>query len=168
MFDRDFGMDMTWVTDRIAVGGGIWNMGNMLELVESGVTHVVDMQIEFDDTPLGNEAGVKVLWNPTDDDFLPKPAEVLERGVKFGLVALEDPHAKLYIHCAAGVHRAPMMTLALLCAMGWDIDDAMVLIESKRMVADFADVYVESVRNFLATRGEGVNRGGARGNPGAS
>jgi hypothetical protein len=45
-----------------------------------------------------------------------------------------------------------MMTLALLCAMGWDLDDAMVLIESKRMVADFADVYVESVRHFLETR----------------
>jgi protein-tyrosine phosphatase len=145
-------MDITWVTDRIAVGGGIWNMSNMLELVESGVTHVLDMQIEFDDTPLGNQAGVKVLWNPIDDDFLPKPPAVLERGVEFGLAALEDPSAKLFIHCAAGVHRAPMMTLALLCAMGWDLDDAMVLIESKRMVADFADVYVESVRHFLETR----------------
>ena len=145
-------MDITWVTDRIAVGGGIWNMSNMLELVESGVTHVLDMQIEFDDTPLGNQAGVKVLWNPTDDDFLPKPPAVFERGVEFGLAALEDPKAKLFIHCAAGVHRAPMMTLALLSAMGRDIDDAMVLIESKRMVADFADVYVESVRHFLETR----------------
>ncbi len=152
-------MDMTWVTDRIALGGGIWNMENMLELVDSGVTHVVDMQIEFDDTPLGNEAGVKVLWNPTDDDFLPKAPALLERGVEFGLAALEDPGAKLYIHCAAGVHRAPMMTLALLCAMGWDIDDAMVLIESKRMVADFADVYVESVRNFLEMRAKSVNHG---------
>lgn len=156
------------MTDRIALGGGIWNMDNMLQLVDSGVTHVIDMQIEFDDTPLGNEAGIKVLWNPADDDFLPKPPALLERGVEFGLAALEDPEAKLYIHCAAGVHRAPMMTLALLCAMGWDIDDAMVLIERKRMVADFADVYVESVRNFLALRDQSIDHGvhgGARRNP---
>jgi protein-tyrosine phosphatase len=145
-------MDVTWVTERIALGGGIWNISNMMELVETGVTHVVDMQIEFDDTPLGDAAGVKVLWNPTDDDFLPKPPALLERGVQFALAALEDPQAKVYIHCAAGVHRAPMMTLALLCAQGWNIDKAMMLIESKRIAADFADVYVESVRRFLNGR----------------
>jgi protein-tyrosine phosphatase len=145
-------MDLTWVTERVALGGGIWNMSNMMELVESGITHVVDMQIEFDDTPLGEAAGVKVLWNPTDDDFLPKPPALLERGVEFALAALEDPQAKVYIHCAAGVHRAPMMTLALLCALGWDMDKAMALIEGKRISADFADVYVESVRRYVDGR----------------
>ena len=30
--------------------------------------------------------------------------------------ALDDPDARVYVHCAAGVHRAPMMTLAVLCA----------------------------------------------------
>ncbi|HYU46365.1 MAG TPA: dual specificity protein phosphatase [Terriglobales bacterium] len=147
-------MDVTWVTERIALGGGIWNARNMEELARSGVTHVLDMQIEFDDTPLGEGNGVRVLWNPTDDDFLPKPAAVLERGVDFALAALNDSGAKLYIHCAAGVHRAPMMTLAVLCAMGWELDPAMVLIETRRPVVDFADVYVESVRRFLESRVE--------------
>ena len=147
-------MDVTWVTERIALGGGIWNTSNMAELARSGVTHVLDMQIEFNDTPLGEAAGVKVLWNPADDDFLPKPARLLEQGVEFVLEALKEPEAKVYIHCAAGVHRAPMMTLAVLCALGWEIDQAMVLIETKRPVVDFADVYVESVRRFLETRVE--------------
>jgi protein-tyrosine phosphatase len=147
-------MDMTWVTDRIAVGGGIWNAKNMAEVAQSGITHVIDMQIEFDDTPLGEGAGVRVLWNPTDDDFLPKPAELLERGVDFAEGALKDPDAKLYIHCAAGVHRAPMMTLALLGSMGWDLEAAMVLVETRRPEADFADVYVESVRRYLLQKAE--------------
>ena len=146
------GMDVTWVTERIALGGGIWNAKNMEELARSGVTHVLDMQIEFDDTPLGEACGVQVLWNPTDDDFLPKPPAVLERGVEFALEALNDAEAKLYIHCAAGVHRAPMMTLAVLGAMGWELEAAMVLIETKRPVVDFADVYVESVRRFVESR----------------
>lgn len=147
-------MDVTWVSERIALGGGIWNANNMEELARSGVTHVLDMQIEFDDTPLGEACGVRVLWNPTDDDFLPKPSGLLERGVEFALEALKDSNGKVYIHCAAGVHRAPMMTLAVLCAMGWEMEAAMVLIETRRPMVDFADVYVESVRRFLESRVE--------------
>ena len=153
------GMDITWVTDRIALGGGIWNARNMEELAHSGVTHIIDMQIEFDDRPLAEPWGIQVLWNATDDDFLPKPPELLKRGVDFALVALDDPRARLYIHCAAGVHRAPMMTLAVLCALDWKIDDGMRLIEMRRQVADFADVYVESVRRFVDDRFESASRG---------
>jgi protein-tyrosine phosphatase len=145
-------MDMTWVTERVALGGGIWNARNMEELAQAGVTHVVNMQIEFDDRPLAKAHGIRVLWNPTDDDFLPKPPELLKRGVDFALEALEEPEARVYVHCAAGVHRAPMMTLAVLCALEWEMDEAMVLIETRRPVVDFADVYVESVRQFLLSR----------------
>jgi hypothetical protein len=81
-------MDMTWITDRIAVGGGIWNDANMIEVVRAGVTHIVDMQIEFDDTLIAQPYDVKVLWNPTDDDFQHKPAEIFDRGVGFALEAL--------------------------------------------------------------------------------
>jgi protein-tyrosine phosphatase len=148
------GMDITWITERVALGGGIWNERNMEELAQAGVTHVLNMQIEFDDRPLAELYRIKVLWNPTDDDFLPKPPELLKRGVDFALEALDDPEAKLYVHCAAGVHRAPMMTLAILGAMEWELDPAMVLIETRRPVVDFADVYVESVRRFLESRVE--------------
>ena len=152
-------MDITWVTERIALGGGICNARNMEELAQSGVTHVLNMQIEFDDRPLAEVHGVQVLWNPTDDDFLPKSPELLKRGVDFALEALDDPGARLYVHCAAGVHRAPMMTLAVLCAMEWEMDAAMALIEARRPAADFADVYVESVRRFLESRVESEPRG---------
>ena len=142
-------MDMTWVTDRIAVGGGIWNAENMAAVARAGVTHIIDMQIEFDDTELAERYGIEVLWNPIDDDFQPKPAAVFQRGVEFANDALDQPGTRLYIHCAAGVHRAPMMTLALLGAQGWTLNDAMRQIESRRMEADFADVYVRSVERFL-------------------
>jgi protein-tyrosine phosphatase len=143
------GMDMTWVTDRIAVGGGIWNAENMAAVARAGITHIIDMQIEFDDTELAEPYGIEVLWNPIEDDFQPKPAAVFQRGVEFGNEALDQPGTRLFIHCAAGVHRAPMMTLALLGAQGWTVNDAMQTIESRRMEADFADVYVRSVERFL-------------------
>ena len=142
-------MDMSWVTDRIAVGGGIWNAENMGDVARAGVTHIIDMQIEFDDTALAEPHGIEVLWNAIDDDFQPKPVEVFQRGVEFGLKALDQPGGKLFIHCAAGVHRAPMMTLALLCSLGWELPDAMRLLEGRRPVVDFAEVYVSSVERFL-------------------
>jgi protein-tyrosine phosphatase len=142
-------MDMSWVTDRIAVGGGIWFERNMIDVVAAGITHIIDMQIEFDDTRLAEPYGVKVLWNPTEDDFQRKPAELFRRGVDFALEALEEPAAKVFIHCAAGVHRAPMMALAVLRAQGWSLLDAVRLIEEERDVADFADVYVLSVQEFI-------------------
>ena len=142
-------MDLTWVTDRVAVGGGIWHDGNMIEVAAEGVTHIIDMQIEFDDSRLAEPYGVRVLWNPTEDDFRTKPAELFQRGVDFALEALEDPEAKVFIHCAAGVHRAPMMALAVLRAQGWSLADAVREIEDKRDVVDLADVYVQSVQDFM-------------------
>ena len=142
-------MDMTWITDRIAVGGGIWTAAKMAEVARAGVTHIIDMQIEFDDSTLAEPYGIAVLWNPTDDDFQLKPPQIFQKGVDFALQVLDESESKLYVHCAAGVHRAPMMTLAILCSLGWDLGDAMRLIESRRPVVDFADVYVKSVKRYL-------------------
>jgi protein-tyrosine phosphatase len=142
-------MDMTWLTARIALGGGIWTAQKMAEVARVGVTHVLDMQIEFDDTPLAAPHGISVLWNPTDDDFQSKPPEIFERGVGFALEALDEESSKLFVHCAAGVHRAPMMTLAILGSLGWDVEEAIGLIEVRRPVVDFADVYVNSVKRYL-------------------
>jgi protein-tyrosine phosphatase len=151
-------MDMTWVTGRIAVGGGIWTAINMAVVARVGVTHILDMQIEFDDTELARPFGITVLWNPTDDDFQQKPPDIFQRGVEFALETLDQDGTKLFIHCAAGVHRAPMMALAVLCSLSWKLEDAQRLIQTRRPVVDFAEVYVRSVERFL----ELDSRAGAR------
>lgn len=145
-------MDMTWVTGQLAVGGGIWSETKMIEVAGAGITHIIDMQMEFDDTCLAEPYGIKVLWNPTDDDFRPKAPELFQRGVDFALEAMEKAENKVFIHCAAGVHRAPMMMLAVMGASGWELERAMDLIRDLRPVVDFADVYVLSVRKFLKQR----------------
>jgi len=149
----NLGMEMTWVTERVALGGGIWSMDNMAAVSRAGITHIIDMQIEFDDTALAEPYGIEVLWNPTDDDFQAKPPELFRRGVEFAQQALENDEARLFIHCAAGVHRAPMMTLAVLCAQGWDLETAVETISARRPLADFAEVYVKSVEKFLQLQG---------------
>jgi protein-tyrosine phosphatase len=142
-------MDITWVTERVGVGGGIWNAGNMAKVAAAGVTHIIDMQIEFDDTPLAEPHGIQVLWNPIDDDFQPKAAAVFQRGADFAKAALDGEGTKLFVHCAAGVHRAPMMTLAILGSTGWKVSEAQRLIAARRPAADFVEVYVRSVEEFL-------------------
>jgi hypothetical protein len=69
--------------------------------------------------------------------------------VDFALNALDEPGHKIYIHCAAGVHRAPMMTLALLRVLGWPLEDAKELVLQRRYVVDWADCYVDSVEEFI-------------------
>jgi len=152
---RRVAIDITWLDERIAVGGGIWNsVENMKAVAGQGITHIIDMQIECDDTELAKLFGIEVCWDKVkvDDDFQPKPVGVFECGVRFAQAALEDTKAKLFIHCAAGVHRAPMMALAVLAVRGSTVEDAIALIERLRPVADFAEVYVESVEKFLEKR----------------
>lgn len=146
-------MDMTWINDRLAVGGGIWKAEKMAEVAGAGITHIIDMQIEFDDTELARPHGIAVLWNPVNDDFQPKAAAVFARGVAFAREALKAEGSRVFIHCAAGVHRAPMMALAVLCSLGWELEEARRKIEELRPVADFAQVYVESVEAFLGQQG---------------
>jgi len=73
----------------------------MEELTQAGVTHVVNMHWSST-TGAGGAVWGESAVNPTDDDFLPKPPELLRRGVDFALAALEDPEARVYVHCAAG------------------------------------------------------------------
>lgn len=145
-------MDLTWVTGRIAVGGGIWAESNMAAVARAGVTHIIDMQKEFDDTELARPYDIRVLWVPIDDDFKPKPPEIFQRGVDFAREALDEDGSKLLIHCAAGIHRAPMMALAVLCSLSWKLEDAKEVIQSRRPSVEFTEVYLRSVEHFLERR----------------
>jgi hypothetical protein len=42
-----------------------------------------------------------------------------------------------------------MMTLAVMRALGWNLPDAQRFVQTRRPVVDFADVYVQSVENFI-------------------
>ncbi len=144
-------LDYHWVTDRLAVGGAIWTCRNMDLLADAGVTHVVDMQIEFDDREIAAGSGIEVLWNPCDDDFEEKDCDLFRRGVEFAAQAYQDPRARIYFHCSAGIHRGPMMLLAFLTAQGMELGEALDLIRRRRTQVDFPDVYRRSVVRFLET-----------------
>jgi len=142
-------MEISWITPQIGVGGAIWREDRMIELVSQGVTHILNMQLEFDDRPLAGLYNVPVCWIKVDDDYLHKPAETLKPGLDFALDALRSPETKLYIHCAAGIHRSPMMALAILRAQGLSLMEAQTKIKTIRAIAEFPDVYVQSVEKLI-------------------
>jgi protein-tyrosine phosphatase len=142
-------VDYQFVTERLAIGGAIGTLENMREIAQAGITHVVNMQKEFDDSLLTDGTGIAVLWAGCEDDFLPKPAELFWKGVRFTLEALVDPDAKVLFHCAAGVHRSPFMLLAVLRVLGHERRAAMDLISIARPQANFPPIYIMSVEDFF-------------------
>ncbi|MBI4463181.1 MAG: dual specificity protein phosphatase family protein [Acidobacteria bacterium] len=142
-------VDYQFITERLAVGGSVGTPENMRAIAQAGITHIVNLQIEFDDHALTDGTGVQVLWNGCDDDFLPKPPELFWKGVRFTLEALRDPKAKVLFHCAAGIHRSPMMLLAVLRVLGYEPETAMEMILTARPQADFPLTYQESVEDFV-------------------
>lgn len=146
--------DFTFITPRLAVGGAIRTRKNLEKLLRAGITHIINTQMEFDDrtllSPDGNLREPKILWIPIEDDFQFKPFEFFATGVRFALDALRRPDSRVFIHCASGVHRGPLLLLAVLRVLDYGRSEARRLITARRPGADFPDVYRDSVEAFLA------------------
>src|SRR5437867_11204594 len=81
--DRDGGnrsMDMTWVTGRIAVGGGIWTAENMATVARAGVSHILGVEMGFDDTGLAGPHNMLVEWAPSGGYVQSKRAQIVRCG----------------------------------------------------------------------------------------
>jgi protein-tyrosine phosphatase len=143
-------LDYSWVTEQFALGGAIWNRANMRQLAKAGITHIVDLQTTFDDTPIAEGTGISVLWSPFRDDLQAKEPELFERVVDFSLAACRLPESRIYIHCEEGIHRSPMMLLAVLGALGMKLTEAEGLIRRARPQADFPAAYRQSIVRFVA------------------
>lgn len=149
--------DVTWVYENLAVGGGVFNRASMEEIASIGITHIIDAQAEFDDTPLAEGLPITVCWCPAYDNFDAPNKEILEHAAKFiedNLVHGPDTN-KMLIHCAGGVHRGPMFTLLACLLCGLESNKAMSRIDGTRLIASFPDVYRRAVEKFVEERSKG-------------
>lgn len=145
-------MEYAWVTSRLAVGTAITTANNMRQLAAQGVTHVLNVETDFDDSTITGATGITVRWLPQPDDLRRKPPEWFEQGVSFLEEALNSEESKVYVHCLAGIQRSPMMVLAYLGATGMEVVEAVELIKSVRPVVNFPAPYLASVQQFLRER----------------
>ena len=126
--------DFAFVTARLATGAAIQSPQDVQALIAAGVTHIVDCQLEFDDTAEFVASGAVVLWNGVADDGNPAThgADWFNKSLTFALPALTQPHTKVYAHCAAGVNRGPSTAFAILLALGFTAESAEAAIRAVR------------------------------------
>lgn len=133
-----------FVTDRIAVGGDFAYddeiaAGQAAELIAAGITHVIDVRRECDDTPLWvGLPAVSYFWDGIDDRGQRVPPIWFDGVVSWALAALADPDARVLTHCHMGINRGPSAGFAVLLGLGWDPVTALDAIRSARPVAAIA------------------------------
>lgn len=150
--------DAVFVTDRVAVGADLAAnfsraQAQLAELVESGITHIVDLRSEWSDEALVHTWAPQLtyLHHRVQDagQFIESAwFDQLVDWVRAALAA--DPQAKVLIHCHMGVNRAPSAVLAVLMDQGISLRDALNLIRDARPVAVID--YAGSVVNWYCQR----------------
>jgi hypothetical protein len=134
--------DAAFVTPHLLVGGDLDTTDNELasrqlaELLEAGVTHLVDARIEWSDEQWVAEAAPALgyLHHGMDDAGQRVPAVWFDVGVDFTLDAIEQGGTVL-THCHMGINRGPSLGFAVLLAQGWDPVEALDAIRSARPIA---------------------------------
>lgn len=135
----------SFVTPYLAVGGDLETttedvaVGQLGELGDAGVSHVIDVRVEWNDEEWVRErrADLEYLHLGIDDDGQRVGDEWFDAGVSFALEAVESGGVVLS-HCHAGINRGPSMGFAILLALGWDAVEALDAIHAARPIAYIA------------------------------
>jgi dual specificity phosphatase 3 len=128
-----FPVDFTFVTDRVATGGGIWTEADVASLRVAGITHVVTAAEELHATSASLlEGRMPYLLNGVKDDGAWKGAWWFAKTLDFTREALADPNAKVYLHCWSGKNRGPSAAYAVLRDLGYTAGAAESLIRKAR------------------------------------
>ena len=136
-----------FVAPRLAVGGDLsprFSLARrqLTDLVDAGVTHIVDLRQEWSDEHL------VAAWHPdlhyfhhrVDDAGQVIGAQWFEELHDWVRQAWREPGARVLVHCHMGVNRAPSAVFGLLLADGWAVRDALTAIRAARpdAVIDYA------------------------------
>ena len=136
-------MDISKITDNLYVGTTPATEDYDL-LRDRGVTLVINMRFERRPYPDDHNPPLARLWLPTfDSPLIPIPMRAMHKGVRAGLEAFRNG-GKVFVHCAAGVHRSVALAAALLIAQGYKPDEATKLLKERRPAADPDIWYIRS------------------------
>ena len=135
----------SFVTPYLAIGGDLDTgrhdvaAGQLDELSGAGITHIVDVRVEWSDEEWVREraAGVDYLHLGIDDDGQRIPDAWFDEGVGFAVKAIESGGTVL-AHCHMGINRGPSMGFAVLLSLGWEAREALDAIHAARPIAFIA------------------------------
>lgn len=118
------------------------------ELEALGITASINLRAEFDDAKHGL-AFPRYCYLPTVDFTAPTIAH-LQQGVAFMQQNMAEG-GKIYIHCAAGVGRAPTMGAAYLISQGKTVVDSLTLLKRQRPIIDLDKAQITVLYEFAKT-----------------
>ncbi|GIV63228.1 MAG: hypothetical protein KatS3mg045_0567 [Bellilinea sp.] len=132
------------ITPHLFVGAQ-FRHGGWRILERWGISGVINLRAEFDDRQLGVDMPA-YLHLPTVDDAAPS-LEDLRAGVEF-YRRIKEEGGKVYIHCGAGVGRAPSMAAACLISEGLTPAQAWEKIRRVRIFIRPTRVQQEQIERF--------------------
>ena len=160
----DWWRRICWVTPQLALSGDLGDdMASMKrhldEWVDAGITHIVDVRVEADDTKFVARLAPHLTyhWLGVDDDGGRQADEWFDAGTAAVSAALSDPAARVMVHCHMGVNRGPSLLFAAMLALGHDPIEAITAIRQQRPIA--AVLYADDAVRWWADRsGSGSSR----------
>jgi len=134
--------NLHFITPQLATGGDLpvdneAALRELAEWVELGITHVIDNRGEAEDADFLADYAPQIsyLHNGVDDAGQLMPDQWFDDGLAFAEAALQEPNAKVLVHCHMGINRGPSLAFAILLAQGWNPVEALAAIRSVRAIA---------------------------------
>jgi Dual specificity phosphatase, catalytic domain len=126
-------------------------------LARAGVTYAVDLRAH----PVGVSPwprAVQTFSCPMAEYEAPS-LEALD-GVSRQIASLIASGDIVYVHCRAGIQRAPLVACAVLMQMGWKLGDAVRLVSARRTVAAMNDAQLAVLQQLYSFVGATVSVSG--------
>jgi len=131
-----------------------------VRLPGEGITHVVNCRAKLQTFISGDLEVERALFGrshvaaaPMWDNGRRQPPRLWAPAARFAAGALEDPEARVLIHCQQGRRRSVLVAYAALRLRGHSGEDAARLILSHRTEARLVPAYRASVEDWLAAGG---------------
>ncbi len=135
-------------------------------MLEAGITHAVNCRaplqtaISQDVWALRAVLGAdRVAQAPMWDHGRAQPPALWAPAARFAAAALDDPDARVRVHCQQGRRRSVLVAYAVLRLRGMAADEAAELIRVNRAVAHLVPAYRDSVERWLEGAGGAVGAG---------
>ena len=139
-------LNISWITDELAIGGAP-RPRDYRRLAAMGIAAVIDAREEAqDDAEAFKRVGIELLHLPTPDRYA-LSQEDLVRGTHWALARLRAG-GKVFVHCAHGVGRGPLMGIAILIGQGLSAPEALRTVQHRRWQAAPNDRQIEGLLVF--------------------
>jgi dual specificity phosphatase 3 len=112
----------------------------LAELVAAGLTHIIDVRMEWDDSTWVTSIAphVDYFHHGIDDAGQRIPDDWFDEALAYAFEAFKDPKSVVLTHCHMGINRGPSLGFAILLGLGWEPIAALDAIRAARPIAYIA------------------------------